>query len=97
MKNSDVRAVIVSAATFGLLIVAGRIEAGTVAGGAVTGGSAFTAGGKFIDLDPAQNFTLTANLPTGMGLNPIPAGTKVNSAYVTFGSATTAENLSGYV
>lgn len=124
MKNSDFKALIISVATFGLLIVAGPVRANSIAGGSVTGGSAFTAGGKFIDLtvpwgaasnpantvgsanfmspnlyafDEVQNFTLTANLATDVGLNPIPAGTKVNSSFVTFGPSTTTENLLGYV
>ena len=47
--------------------------------------------------DEAQNFTLTANLATQVGLNPIPAGTEVNSSFVTFGPSTASENLLGYV
>jgi len=124
MKNLHFKALNISVATFGLLIVAAPVWAASIAEGSVTGGSAFTAGGTFIDLtvpwgtasvpantvgsanfmspnlyafDEAQNFTLTANLATEVGLNPIPAGTKVNSSFVTFGPSTASENLLGYV
>ena len=44
----------------------------------------------------AQNFTLTSNLATDVGQNPIPAGTTVNVDFVTF-EPTTALNLIGHV
>ena len=124
LKNSVLRTLVFSVATFGLLVLSGPAWASSIVSGAVTGGSALTAGGTFIDLtvpwgsvsspantvgsanfvtpnlyafDEVQNFTLTANLATEVGLNPIPAGTKVNSSFVTLEPGATQESLIGHV
>jgi PEP-CTERM motif len=44
-----------------------------------------------------QNFTLTSALATQVGLNPIPAGTTINSDFVTLEPGSTTETLVGTV
>jgi hypothetical protein len=47
--------------------------------------------------DEQQNFTLTSPLSADVGLTPIPAGTKVNSDFVTFEPDGAGFNLIGHV
>ena len=50
LKNSVLKTLVFSVATFGLLVLSGPAWAGSIVSGAVTGGSALTADGTFIDL-----------------------------------------------